>query len=330
MRYMGRRIGEQRSDGFTLVELLVVIAIIGTLVALLLPAVQAAREAARRAQCTNNLKQIGLGVQNYMSANNDELPLGYQGKPLWANVNFNKYHLFTYLLPYIEQQNVYDQVEFEYTGSPFVDPARDTLVPSYVCPSWTDPAVIVDGKYPYQDGALTTYNGVGGALIDGIDVTDPAQATPSGYGPIPLNGVFIAELVPNPQGNNQIFRGRARRGAEITDGQSNTLLVGEFVHRDFRFDGGWDEAPGNVRPWYLGGFQAAPYSSKVIEFTPNTQINRDEGVAFNHLPFGSFHPGVTLFTLVDGSVHVLSDGIDRTAYHALATADAGDIASLDL
>ena len=315
---------------FTLVELLVVIAIIGVLVALLLPAVQAAREAARRSQCTNNLKQMGLAVQNYMSANDDTLPLGYGGTPDWAPVNFNKYHLFTYILPYMEQGAVYDQIQFEYTGDPFVDPARDVLVPSYVCPSWTDPPVMVDARYPYQNGALVTYNGVGGALVDGIDVNDPEQATPSGYGPIPLNGVFIAELEVIPERRVKNFRGRARRGAEITDGQSNTLLVGEFVHRDFRFDGGWDDPPGNVRPWYLGGFQAAPYSFKVIEFTPNTQINRDEGVAFNHLPFGSFHPGVTLFALVDGSVHVLSDSIERTAYHALATANAGDIANIDL
>lgn len=323
--------GRCRRTAFTLVELLVVIAIIGVLVALLLPAVQAAREAARRAQCTNNLKQMGLAVQNYMSTNDDTLPLGYAGKPEWSNgANFNKYHVFTYILPYMEQGAVHDQIDFEYTGNPFTDPARDVIVPSYVCPSWTDPPVMVDAQYPYQNGAVVTYSGVGGALIDGIDVNDPEQAVPSGYGPIPLNGVFLAELEVIPAQRQRIFRGRARRGAEITDGQSNTLLVGEFVHRDFYFDGGWDEPPGNVRPWYLGGFQDAPYSFKVIEFTPNTQINRNEGVAFNHLPFGSFHPGVTLFTLVDGSVHVLSDGIDRAAYHALATANAGDIANLDL
>ena len=318
-----------RRRGFTLVELLVVIAIIGVLVALLLPAVQAARESARRAQCTNNLKQMGLAVQNYMAANDDHLPLGYQGTPLWANVNFNKYHLFTYLLPYMEQQSIFDSIDFEYTGSPYVDPAKDALVPSYVCPSWIDAPIVAGAQYPYQEGAITTYNGVGGALVDGIDLSDPEQATPSGFGHIPLNGVFIAELVPKPTGRGTLFRGRERRGSEITDGQSNTLIIGEFVHRDFDFDSGWDDPPGNVRPWYLGGFQAAPYSFKVIEFTPNTQINRDEGVAFNHLPFGSFHPGVTLFCFVDGSVHVLSDDIERVAYHALGTANQGDIVNAD-
>src|SRR5690349_14786645 len=99
----------RHAGGFTLVELLVVIAIIGVLVALLLPAVQAAREAARRSQCSNNLKQIGLGVQNYMSSKKDRLPLGYEGK----TTSFSKRHLFTAILPYMEQQSIYNQIDFK-------------------------------------------------------------------------------------------------------------------------------------------------------------------------------------------------------------------------
>lgn len=305
--------------GFTLVELLVVIAIIGVLVALLLPAVQAAREAARRAQCSNNLKQVGLGVQNYMSAKKDRLPLGYDGVPDWTPaVNFNKKHVFTTILPYMEQQSIYSQIQFKYSGTPYTDPARDIVVPSYVCPSWIDP-VVAKGQYGYDDGALTTYNGVSGATVAGLDAAN--DYTPSGFGPIPKNGVFAFELV------NGKFRGRERKGSEITDGQSNTLMIGEFVHRNSQPcepSATCDQAPGNVRPWYLGGYLNAPYSCKVVEFTPNVQLNRPP-VDFNHLPMGSFHPGVTQFVYVDGSVHLISDGIELNPYYYLATADGGDI-----
>jgi prepilin-type N-terminal cleavage/methylation domain-containing protein len=320
------RCGGRGKAGFTLVELLVVIAIIGVLVALLLPAVQSAREAARRIQCSNNLKQQGLAAQNYMSANGDELPLGYAGETGRVGANFNKVHLFTELLRYMEQGNIYEQINFEYTGAPWDnEPARDALIGAYVCPSWLDSPIVMGGQYEYQNGALVTYSGVGGALIDGLNLSDRELVTPSGYGEIPRNGVFQAETIPNPQTRRTIFKGRVVRGAEITDGQSQTLMIGEFVHRDLLPTGDWDQSPGNVRPWYLGGFQNAPYSFKVIEFTPNIQVNRDQGVAFNHLPFGSYHPGMAQFALVDGSVHVIDDGIDRVVFHHLATANQGDL-----
>jgi len=314
----------RRDAGFTLVELLVVIAIIGVLVALLLPAVQAAREAARRAQCSNNLKQMGLGVQNYMAANRDRLPLGYGGEPTWAaGVNFNKKHLFTSILPYMEQQAIYNQIDFDYTGSPFVDPAKTVVIGSYVCPSWIDP-VLAQGPNGYDEGAITTYNGVSGATIDGLDpVADYVTST---FGPIPKNGAFTVERVVTPKKPKGEFRGRERKGSEITDGQSNTLMIGEFVHRDVQPCQGvnCDQAPGSVRPWYLGGYQDAPYSFKTVELTPNVQINRD-AIVFNHLPMGSFHPGVTQFAYVDGSVHIIADGVQLLPFYYLATADGGDV-----
>ncbi|MCA9258686.1 MAG: DUF1559 domain-containing protein [Planctomycetales bacterium] len=311
---------------FTLVELLVVIAIIGVLVALLLPAVQAAREAARRTQCINNLRQIGIAAQNHMAAHDDELPLGYEGETGRTGANFSKVHLFTLLLQYMEQKNIYEQINFDYTGLPWAnEPAKDQVVEAFVCPSWLHERKMQGAQYDYQNGALTTYNGVGGALLDGLDVNDRDLATPSGYGVIPKNGVFQAERRLAPSGKRFEFKGRAVRGAEITDGQSQTLLIGEFVHRDQLPTGDWDQPPGNVRPWYLGGYLNAPYSFKVIEFTPNVFVNRDEGVAFNHLPFGSFHPDLTHFAFVDASVHAIGDDVDRTVFHQLATANQGDV-----
>ena len=102
----------RNGSGFTLVELLVVIAIIGVLVSLLLPAVQAAREAARRMQCTNNLKQIGLALHNYESTNK-KFPFGkgpsYPGAPVYA-----RWSQHAFILPYIEQQNLYNTIDFDY------------------------------------------------------------------------------------------------------------------------------------------------------------------------------------------------------------------------
>jgi prepilin-type N-terminal cleavage/methylation domain-containing protein len=316
-----------RPGAFTLVELLVVIAIIGVLVSLLLPAVQAARESARRSQCTNNLKQMGLAVQNYMASHDDRLPLGYAGEPDWAPVNFNKKHLFTYILPYMEQQDVYQRIDFDYTGNPYADPARDVVISAYVCPSWTDPAVSKPGQYGYDEGALTTYNGIGGATVDNLDPVK--DLVPSGFGPIPTNGVFVVEIVSKPGSTAGRFAGRERRGSEITDGQSNTLMIGEFVHRNCLPGQSCDPAPGNVRPWYLGGFQRAPYSFKVIEFTPNVQVNRPP-IDFNYLPMGSYHPAVTQFVYVDGSVHDIADSIERTTFQHLATANGEDLVGAEL
>ena len=154
---------------FTLVELLVVIAIIGILVALLLPAVQAAREAARRAQCTNNLKQLGLALQNYHSAKK-EFPPGMMrdlagGKGNYADPRFSVHGL---LLPYMENQPLYDQLNWKSSWETNVHTAvRRTKIPEFLCPS-TDK---VDATYYYLNNSyvlgpgeyMTHYKGVMGA-----------------------------------------------------------------------------------------------------------------------------------------------------------------------
>src|SRR5262245_32651343 len=106
---------KRKTVGFTLVELLVVIAIIGVLVALLLPAVQAAREAARRAQCNNNLRQIGLAVVNYLGTKKDVFPTGAAQDRNWGglNGNYRGVTFFVYLLPFMEQQSIYAQWDFK-------------------------------------------------------------------------------------------------------------------------------------------------------------------------------------------------------------------------
>jgi prepilin-type N-terminal cleavage/methylation domain-containing protein/prepilin-type processing-associated H-X9-DG protein len=281
-----------RRPAFTLVELLVVIAIIGVLVALLLPAVQAAREAARRMQCTNNLKQFGLAIHNYASANNEHFPIG-------SHLN-GRHGVFTWMLPYIEQQAVYDQIDTKQPGSG--SSMRNTPIAAYYCPSCSYQKVYLSPQYDYQRGALTNYQAVGGALVNRGE-----KITTSTYGNLPNNGMFVLDHV--------------RTMGECRDGLSNSLAFGEFVHRDYTVSASYAQPPGSVRPWILGENGAkASYAFKVCEFAINAPVNRnDNSVPFNHLPFGSFHSGGANFCFGDGSVHFLTQTINFSLYESLAT-----------
>jgi len=295
-------------SGFTLVELLVVIAIIGILIALLLPAVQAARAAARRMQCSNHLKQIGLAIHNYMSTHREYFP---PGSPDYA-----AHGLFTYLLPYLEQGAIYEDIDL--AGVPSSSPHRNTMIATYACPSYTgpNPAPYTPGDLQkWYGGALTTYQAVGGALYEGQPTVDGR-----GCGLIPTNGVF--------------GWGANRRVSGVTDGLSNTLAVGEFVQRDRDTESFFHPYPGNVRPWIFGatgGSEAAgsnkcSYVFKVIEFGINAPIDRGlpDVVYFNHLPMGSHHAGGAHFLVADGSVQFLAETTDLRTYQALSTCAGGE------
>jgi prepilin-type N-terminal cleavage/methylation domain-containing protein len=299
-----------RPFAFTLVELLVVITIIGILIALLLPAVQAAREAARRMQCSNNMKQMGLAMHNYASSWNGCFPAGTYGK--W------QHGLFTYLLPYLERQALYDAaMKTPYTSD---NSYKNTIVSCYICPSWP-----YAGSFTtFAVGALATYQGVAGTtLAPTYNLSNTTTFTATGFGNIPNNGMFG---VVNPA--NRVFM---RRIAEVKDGLSNTLAMGEFVQIDLP-GGSYTTPPGNVRPWMLGaccGSSAtygdiAPYTMRVLVNAINTACIRDHPVPFNHLPMGSFHPGGMNALVGDGSVAFLSENIDLTLYKKLATVDGGE------
>ena len=296
---------QKKRTGFTLVELLVVIAIIAMLVTLLLPAVQAARAAARRTQCANNLKQMGLAMHSYASANADVFPPGSPG---------NLQHgLFTYLLPYLEEPALFGQLDLKGTvhhdSNEARNPARYTLVSSYMCPSYPEPQVLREqAGADFQRGALTSYQGVGGAVRRGTPFTE------SIYGVMPKNGAFGWEF--------------NRKLKQVSDGLSKTLAIGEFVHRDF-IEGAFVAPPGNVRAWILGAnSNHGTYAFKVAEITPNTRIDRvADGVPFNHLPMGSFHNQVTHFVLCDGAVLPIRDGFSIEVYQAMATANGEEAIS---
>ncbi|MCX7412580.1 MAG: DUF1559 domain-containing protein [Planctomycetia bacterium] len=300
--------------GFTLVELLATIAIIGLLIALLIPAVQSARESARRTHCANNLKQMMTAMHSYASQNADRFPPGAPAKTGATTANDVYHGLFSYLLPYLDQMPVWASWNVT-VPNPTVDAHRYTVIPTYICPSWTDPPVFRDRSHTPQNGAITTYQGNNGAQV----TPNPRLVASLLYGALPNNG-----LVCYGEGADS---GRAAATASVPlarvrDGLSNTMALLEFVHRDD--DAGiLDSAPGNVRSWILASNgDKGLYTAKVVGFPPNQMgISRAvDGTLFNHVPFGSFHPGGLGVAMGDGSVRFVDDFIDINTWRALATA----------
>ncbi|NLE39980.1 MAG: DUF1559 domain-containing protein [Pirellulaceae bacterium] len=300
------RHGEQASvrgiRGFTLVELLVVIAIIGILIALLLPAVQAAREAARRIQCANGMKQMGLALHNYASANGNVFPSGCPDKP--TGTVYGKPGLFVYLLPYMEQREIFEAFDLNDLTHNH-QTYRYAVIPNYICPSWPFDQVVYESTTGTNGiGSLRTYMGVSGRhpLLPGENVEIVNCST---RGNMPMNGIFTwARVCPL---------------SEITDGLSRTLALGEFTHIDYE-NGQYADPPGSVRAWLSTSTAHASFSMKTVVYAINTKLDRTtDNVPANWLPFGSFHPGGCHFTMADGSVSFFSDDMEFTVYKAMAT-----------
>ena len=307
----------RRFGGFTLVELLVVIAIIGILIALLLPAVQAAREAARRSQCSNNLKQLGLALHNYHDTYGLFPPPG---------ISWNQLSWHVFILPFIEQGALYDKFSFVQGDfySSALSPNRKDLgmnrIAAYLCPSCTDElegfkhvsaqVPPSSGTYPYT----THYHGVMGPRgtnsYTGKTYLVLAQ-TIGHYGGYAQQGAFT---FPKPA-----------KFASFTDGTSNTYAIGETS---------WGSATQPNTTWRNWGFGAndpgcgsqcfneaeqnrAFPGAKNIYYPINTRIVS----TFNLTSYGSFHPGGAQFAMSDGSVHFVSQTIEFAIYMAMASRD---------
>jgi prepilin-type N-terminal cleavage/methylation domain-containing protein len=297
-----------RRRAFTLVELLVVIAIIGILIALLLPAVQMAREAARRSSCSNNLKQIGLGLHMYHDTYR-QLPTGWwgfdpgTGDPHWYG--FPGWAWSAAILPYMEQTAVYKTlVHFDLPISdPANDQARLTVIEIYRCPTDSAPSRFrlqaggpsVGGGAPLPiELAANNYIGVFGTL-DYHHVCEPGGGA---YNRCEGDGIF--------------FLNQGVQFAEIRDGLSQTLAVGERSSE-------W--APSTWVGVVTGGWHAPARVTGIALFPPNSE-QEEEHYSHN---FSSRHPSGTQFLAADGSVKLIAETIDAATYHALCTRANGDI-----
>jgi prepilin-type processing-associated H-X9-DG protein len=304
-----------------LVELLVVIAIIGVLIALLLPAVQAARESARRSQCANNLKQIGLAMHNHLDAlgvfptgSSIRLGTGPQDAPCpirRGDIDLHHASGFVMIFPYIEAKILSDMARFDlggiYNGGGWYYGERMQLVrmrpPVFVCPSSTaEPTctqcVQVSGwDRTYWEAGTGSY-----ALCQGTYGPRVFPLGQSDVGPIALCG------------NSGMFvYGLPRRASEITDGLSNTFAAGEV------------KAPHTLDDYSVWAYGSRYESSlrvttNLLNTTPGKgKVRFEPWNSKNNGAFGSEHPQGANFVFGDGHVTFITDNIDYTAYQDFAT-----------
>lgn len=291
--------------GFTLVELLVVIAIIGILIALLLPAVQAAREAARRSQCTNNLKQIGLGLHNYHSATKAFPPGWVRTHGTSADPDDPSWAWSVSVLPYMEQQPLYQRLNASKVTMSYVFKndlaALQTAVSTYMCPSDTA-AGTPPGTNPNR-----TFLKVGSLTFN------PAVAI--GLSNYPGNG--------GNQGDTGLFQENlSMTMTDIQDGTSSTLAVGERMSPLIKTPSNNPPNDGGYAALWAGLDQVA---NEMINQPGGTQGcvrgytyyrmpdgYSNTGTDWPDLAFSSMHPGGANFLLCDGSVRFISNTINWT------------------
>jgi type II secretory pathway pseudopilin PulG len=300
------------------VELLVVIAIIGILVALLLPAIQAARATARRNSCLNNVKQVVLGCQSFADSFQGALPPGAVGN--------GKPAAMCYILPFIEEGTLFKQLDLNAGATGQTAVARN-VINVYVCPDYPGektPDNNPGNSFSPNGAGIANYQFVGGYYSSSLPAT---QYDSSSFGNFPKNGMYgLTKLI----GANRETKGVRLR--KVSDGLSKTFAYGEFTQNDKKNTSSpYFGLPGNMRAWIAsdnGNFGF--YAMKAISnFSVNSDVDRvADGVPFNHLPFSSFHTGGAHFGMGDASVQFVPDDISLKVYQALATANGGEVASL--
>lgn len=311
----------RKEAAFTLVELLVVIAIIAILIGLLLPAVQAAREAARRVSCSNNVKQLGLAMHNYHDTHR-VFPHGFGvNQEFWSAL----------ILPQLEQNNLHATLNWTNSAnlgygtnwSGYDSPNRAacaTVVSVFRCPSMAQPEHMnynsIVGRVP------VSYRGVAGAKV----ASDDASTRPAGY-----NTSQFAAL--EQRGLDGILFGASKIGfRDITDGSSNTLMIGEsytdplFIKDNQGMDyfGFFGPQMGRWRPGARTGTEHSEgLGSAVVPI--NSRLNPTVHGVLMEMSFGSYHMGGATFSMGDGSVRFLTQTLDLATYQALATRNGGEV-----
>jgi prepilin-type N-terminal cleavage/methylation domain-containing protein/prepilin-type processing-associated H-X9-DG protein len=294
-----------RRIGFTLIELLVVIAIIAILIGLLVPAVQKAREASLRLSCENNLRQIGIGLNNYYDRYKT-FPPGYQTQVAGDNGDLGPgWGWAAFLLNDVDQANLSKRIRFDFPITDSVNAAaRTTVVPVYVCPS--EP---MTGKFAVADangnpicnvarGSYVAMNGVLGVSGDAFD----------------NNGAFL--------------RNTKLRIVDFSDGLSNTIFIGERCTNmsSTTWTGAVTGAVVPAQRYDDPGDQLAnaELASALVLAHGSRDHLPNNPLVFDADATASFHTGGVNFLFGDGSVRPISDGIDGIVYEALLTRAGGE------
>jgi prepilin-type N-terminal cleavage/methylation domain-containing protein len=282
-----------RRSAFTLIELLVVIAIIAILIGLLLPAVQKIREAAARMQCTNNLKQIGLGLHNYHDTYLVFPPAGSDGPNIdCCNATTRVGWTWMYAItPFIEQQNIYN--------NPSDATVAQSAIKIYYCPSRRQPTL-------YSNGGRCDYAGNGG-----LDMVSRGK-----------QGVFVAQwLNPGPAMAIDAPVEQKRTIADIIDGLTNTIMVGEKqCHISVLGTAGGDNEPWNNSGWdqdHVRFGEAVPQ--------PDYLHPTSKSPTFWSVRFGGEHPGVFTAAMCDGSVRSIAYTVDATNWLRICLINDGEV-----
>jgi type II secretory pathway pseudopilin PulG len=298
-------------DAATLVELLVVIGILGILISLLLPAVQSSRESARRAACGNNSRELGVGIHLYHGAH-ARFPPGRMFGQFGTGRDSTAWGWFAHMLPFVGQSALYEKGDIP-SSTIRNSGIAATTIPPVLCPS-----DFASGRGPRDDTGnmmgfpigLSNYKAVSGANW-GADYS--IGALPGMLGTkwmnIGTNGSFDGL----DEGDGIMLRSDWKLGrtkAEITDGLSNTFMIGESAP-EYDAYCSW--------PYSNGG-----YSSCAI---PPNHFGDGRDDYANMQSFKSLHPGGLHFVLADGSVHFINEAIDLAAYRGLATIASGEIAT---